>query len=145
MYVIGPVPGRTGLLAIPVGLVPKAIVSRDGEPSLTAFSRGDELLMGGRWQSNGFAAAVVEQSFRVMQGKVLRRRADRLVTTDGVVRIESHTRRVSDGDPRRGGYSLKAVPLRKIREGDHIWALGRRDGPTGDLIASQIATRRRNR
>jgi hypothetical protein len=143
MYVIGRAPGRKGLLAIPVGLVPRAVVLREGERSLTAFSRADEVLMGGRWQPNGFAAAIVEQSYRLVEGTVKKRGRHRLVTTGGVVRFDSLTRAVSDGEPPHDRDSFRAVPLKKIREGDRIWAVGRREGPTGDLIATKIGTHRR--
>lgn len=144
MFVIGKPPGREKLYAIPVGLMPEAIVEADGSANLEEFLPGDEIIIGGRWEKNGLAAGVIEQTYRILHGRIVKRSENRLVLKDGVVRMTKETRAVGDGDPGEDGYAYRAVSLRKLRGGDVIWAVGRREGHTGDVIATSISTRRRS-
>jgi hypothetical protein len=145
MYAIARLPGSKKLFAIPVGLIPAAVVQTEHGSDLKTFLPGDEILLGGRWEPGGFAAAVIEQTYRLRHGRILKRHENRLVLDDGVVRIMKDTRTEGDGAHEDGDkYEYRAVPLRKLRAGDVIWAMGRREGPTGDILAATISTRRRS-
>src|SRR4051794_37150083 len=107
MFVIGKPPGRKKLYAIPVGLIREAVVETSGAPHLQEFLPGDEVLLGGRWEQNGMAVAVVQQTYRVGHGRILKRRGNRLVLKDSVVRIAPDTRALGAGDHAEDGFVYK--------------------------------------
>lgn len=143
MFVVAQLPGNPQFVAVPVGVAPGAFVRGPASRSLTDFARGDEVLLGGRWHSRGLIAAAIDQVYRVVDGRITRRRHGRLEVGTAIVRLTDITRAVGDGAPHPdGSYANVAKPLRKLEPGDYITALGKRDGPTGDLIAFNVSTRK---
>ncbi|MDQ3936001.1 MAG: hypothetical protein M3340_15375 [Actinomycetota bacterium] len=147
--VVGTPPGQSTPAVVPVGLAAgppgrRPIIMRDGAAKLSDFERGDELLLGGRWFDRGFGAYVIEQSYRSIAGHVKHVSRKKIVTTAGIVRLTDDSQATGLSPRSRAGRrhgALVAKPLSKLREGDYISVVGRRNGVRDELVGLSISTR----
>jgi hypothetical protein len=90
-----------------VRLEPGARLWRDRIVSLNEFRSGDEVTAYGAWSEQTFSAHRLEPTYRKVEGDVIRRDGDLLITSGGTVRVaETAMRVLHDGQvaPVRAEY-----------------------------------------
>jgi len=102
---------------------------------LDVFILGDEVVAEGQWTASGFAATTLMSMYRLIEGRVVHRKDNRLQTTGGIVQLTSDTV-LLDGD----GFVDKT--LDGLAVGDDIVAEVWRDPSTRDLVALRIGVRK---
>lgn len=109
---------------------------REGAVSgISDFFVGDDIIAEGGWEGKPFAATLLTQMLRLVEGLVVSRNGDKLTTVNGIVRLGPDTITESFSD-----YLGK--PVDEITVGDYVYGQAWRDPFTSELVALRISVKR---
>lgn len=104
---------------------------RDRFTDLPAFRPGDEVYAEGRWEGDVFAATYLTCVWSTLEGVILSKGDDQIVTSGGTIHIIPETQIVEEG-------GLIGAQLPELLVGEHVHATGRFDRRSNVLIAQKI-------
>lgn len=106
---------------------------REGLVDLSVFDPGDEILALGDWDDQELVASYVTSLYRSVEGVVQSRTDTQLQTTNGTLELISETQPIEDSD-----ITLIATPIDDISPGDQIFAGGRLNGASGNVVVLRV-------
>lgn len=104
---------------------------REGPVDLSVFGPGDEVVAVGAWSGATFVATYLTSAYRGVYADVLEESPDSFVTDAGTMDLAPQLRLIDDD-------GIVATPVQDIAVGDQVFAFGRVDGSSGDLVALGI-------
>lgn len=120
---------------IRVELTPDVNVTREGPVPLSAYQPGDEVILLGARQGDGFKAVAIAAVFRFKLATVYSRQGQTLDTSEGRIVLTPRT------TPRAGLFQeshLQARPLSELGAGDEIGVSGLVNQKSQVMTATQI-------
>lgn len=101
---------------------------------IEAFVPGDKVVAEGEWKGEVFAATTLMSLYYFIEGEIIERKEERLVTTAGVILLTPESEKAA-----AAGY--EAVPLDELDAGDEIAALVWSDPTRNTYLAAKVGAR----
>jgi hypothetical protein len=101
---------------------------------IEAFVPGDKVVAEGEWEGEVFVATTLMSLYYFIEGEIVERKKERLVTTAGVILLTPESEKAA-----AAGY--EAVPLDELDAGDEIAALVWSDPARNTYLAAKVGAR----
>ena len=137
LYLSSADPNQTTQTII-VKVLPTTTVSRGLQGivgSIDVFMPGDKVVAEGEWGNGVFVTTVLMSLYYYIEGKIIKRKQERLETTVGAVLLTPGT------EPAAAAAGYETEPLDELAAGDEIAALAWNDPTNNTYVAAKVGTR----